>query len=97
MIHHKLSETTVVDGKIVIEADGNHHSVEADTDGVDSVTLQGNLPGSLVVLGDHDCDACRAGDGAGDVMRWGTGRGKAYRSGKGDGNAHQEGSGDGSA
>lgn len=31
MIHHKLSEMAVVDGRGVVESDGNHYSVDADT------------------------------------------------------------------
>ena len=97
MIHHKLSEMTAVDGEVVIEADGNNHRVIADIAGITSVTLHGDLPGSLTLLADYDCDALRTGDGDGDVMRWGEGKGKAERTGFRAGIARHEGPGDGDA
>ena len=69
MIHRKISEMTAVNGHVVIEADGNNYSVDVDIPGIESVTLQGDLTGSLVVWGDADCDAVRRGRGDGDVPR----------------------------
>ena len=77
MIHRKISGMAAVDGRVVIEADGNNHSVEVDIGGIESVTLRGDLAGSLVVSGDADCDAVRSGRGDGDVLRYGDGNGKA--------------------
>ena len=51
MNQHKLHAITAVAGRVVIEADGDNHSVAADIDGIEGVTLQGDLAGSLVVLG----------------------------------------------
>lgn len=97
MIHRKLSELTASDGRVVIETDGNNYSVEVDIGGIESVTLQGDLTGSLVVSGDADCDAVRSGGRYGDVLRYGDGNGKAYRTGAGDGSAYHQGPGDGQA
>ncbi len=38
---------TAVDRRVVIGAEGNNYSVDVDIDGIESVTLQGDLTGSL--------------------------------------------------